>query len=383
MTHPKHLYSLLFTFLMPLAAGAGSIANAATAGPARITIQEFPIQYPSKTQEYGGSTHEITYGQNGTFWISGQNYDEVVEMDLHGNMTFHQMPKGSGPHGIDFDAANQLWLTLEFAGKIVRLDASGKIAAQYDVSLHCTTSKAPINTHPHGLGIGPDGKTVWFTGKSTGTIGKLTPDGKVQTFAIPTVGSVPIYIKAGPDGNMWFTELVGNMIGRITPDGAITEFAIPTPNSGPIAIIPEPGGKAMWFTEEAGNKIGRVDMSGKITEFPVPMTGSDVILAALAFDSKNNLWVQQYVNCGSSCASSTGGAMSSNPAEPDYVLKFDKSIRQATSSNISNVPVTYCEVPTRKTVMHRIILGPDRNMWFTELNADKVGKVPLNYPPAS
>jgi virginiamycin B lyase len=36
---------------------------------------------------------------------------------------------------------------------------------------------------------------------------------------------------------------------------------------------------------------------------------------------------------------------------------------------------TYYEVPTRKTVMHRIIQGPDKNMWFTELKSDCVGKV--------
>jgi virginiamycin B lyase len=38
-------------------------------------------------------------------------------------------------------------------------------------------------------------------------------------------------------------------------------------------------------------------------------------------------------------------------------------------------PVTFYQVPTRDTVMHRIIQGPDGNMWFTELKADKVGKI--------
>lgn len=350
---------------------------AANAPVSQSAIEEFAIAHPTKSQEYGGSTHEITYGKAGKLWITGQNYDEVVEMDLNGGMTFHTMPKGSGPHGIEFDAADQLWLTLEFSGKIVRLDPPGKIAAQYDVALNCTTSKNPINTHPHGLGIGADGKTVWFTGKATGTIGKLTPeDGKVQTFAIPTVGSVPIYIKAGPDNNMWFTELVGNKIGRITPDGTITEFAIPTPNSRPIAIIPEPnGGKAMWFTEEAGNRIGRIDMEGNITEFPIPMTQSDVILAALAFDSENNLWVQQYVNCGAGCHPS--GTAPATSVGTDHVIKLDRAILNAKNSDLSNIPMTFYQVPTRMTVMHRIICGPDGNLWFTELNADKVGKVVL------
>jgi virginiamycin B lyase len=33
------------------------------------------------------------------------------------------------------------------------------------------------------------------------------------------------------------------------------------------------------------------------------------------------------------------------------------------------------KVPTQKTVMHRIIQGPDKNMWFTELKSDRVGRV--------
>src|SRR5262249_48241509 len=209
---------------------------------------------------------EITYDLKGgrTLWITGQNYDAVVQVALDGQMTFYPMPADSGPHGIEFDALGQLWLTLEFLGQIVRLDGHGTIVAAYDVRLDCSTCPDPINTHPHGLGIGSDGATVWFTGKGTGTVGKITPDGKIQTYALPTVGSVPIYIKAGPDDNMWVTELVGNTIARVTPDGAVTEFAIPTFNSRPIAIVPEPDGTAMWFTEEAGNKVARIDMAGPL-----------------------------------------------------------------------------------------------------------------------
>jgi virginiamycin B lyase len=313
-----------------------------------------------------GSTHEITYQRKGgdVFWITGQNYDTLAKVALDGQMTFYSLPAGSGPHGIDFDASGQLWVTLEFEGKIARLDNNGNIVAEYDVALDCSTCPQEINTHPHGLGIGADGKTIWYTGKATGTVGKITPDGSIQTYALPTVGSVPIYIKDGPDGNMWVTELVGNAIARITPDGEVTEFPIPTYNSRPIAIVPEPGGEAMWFTEEAGNKVGRIDMDGKITEFSVSKSQDNVILAGLSFDNKKNLWVQQYVNQNDP-----------NPAGSDHIIKIDKAILKAEPSDILRVPITFYPVPTRDTVMHRIIQGPDGNIWFTELKADKVGKL--------
>jgi virginiamycin B lyase len=303
---------------------------------------------------------------------------------MDGKMKFYELPPCSGPHGIEFDGKGRLWVSLEFAGKIVQLlDEKGNTAKvkEYDVKLNCVTCAKKINTHPHGMAFGRDGMTLWFTGKATGTIGKITPDGKVENFSLPTVGSVPIYIKSGPDGNMWFTELVGNMIGRVTPNGTIREFPIPTPNSRPIEIIAEPGGNAMWFTEEAGNKVGRIDMNGKITEFPVPKTQDNVILAGLVFDSEGNLWVQQYLDVNNPNYPIINDKPTTTSGR-DYIIKINKSILTANRSDISKVAFTFYEVPTRRTVMHRIIYGPDGNIWFTEMMSDKVGRLITRMPSA-
>jgi virginiamycin B lyase len=170
---------------------------------------------------------------------------------------------------------------------------------------------------------------------------------------------------------MWFTELAGNMIGRITSAGHVKEFPIPTHNSRPIEIVAEPGGgQAMWFTEEAGNKVGRIGMDGTITEFPVPKTQDNFILAGLAFDNAGNLWVQQYIDVNNPNAEN--GKL---PVGSDYIIKIDKSILAAKASDISKVAFTFYKLPTRQTVMHRIIQGPDGNMWFTEMMSDKVGRL--------
>jgi virginiamycin B lyase len=316
-----------------------------------------------------GSTHEFTFNhrQGGkVFWITGQNYDHIAKVDLDGNATFFDIGNGSRPHGIEFDDQGRLWVSLEFSGSVVRVSDRGTIEETIDVRIHARDAKEPINTHPHGLGLGADGKTIWFTGKKTNTVGKINPDGSVEHFELPTVGAVPIYIAAGPDGNMWCTELVGNMIARITPKGEVTEFKIPTYNSRPIAIIPGPDGKSMWFSEEAGNKVARIEMDGKITEFRVPMTQSNVILAGLAFDSEGNLWTQSYVDTHNPL-----------PEGPDHIVKLDKAINNRPSGDGSGVSVNYYEVPTRLTVMHRIIQGPDGNIWFTELGADRLGTIIL------
>ena len=86
------------------------------------TIFEFPILYPITLPS--GSTHEITYNENDgkVLWVTGQNYDTVVKVALSGDLKLYPLPADSGPHGIAFDAKGQLWLTLEYMGKIVRID---------------------------------------------------------------------------------------------------------------------------------------------------------------------------------------------------------------------------------------------------------------------
>ena len=48
----------------------------------------------------------------------------------------------------------------------------------------------------------------------TGTSTK--PTGSITEFVLPTSGSGPSGITAGPDGTLWFTENADNKIGRIT-----------------------------------------------------------------------------------------------------------------------------------------------------------------------
>jgi hypothetical protein len=106
---------------------------------------------------------------------------------------------------------------------------------------------------PGGITAGADGSS-WFTDNprssewspAIGTIGRITTDGYITTYALPNpINSDPGAIAAGPDGALWFTELVANKIGRITTAGAMTEFNVPTP---PGLITAGPDG-ALWFTE--------------------------------------------------------------------------------------------------------------------------------------
>ncbi|MCE7993598.1 MAG: hypothetical protein HEP71_16560 [Roseivirga sp.] len=332
---------------------------------AQSKVTDRNLNWPSAIK---GSTHELA--MHGEYiYITGQNMHHVAKMSYGGSIEYFAMPEGSGPHGIVFDKKGRLWVSLEFKGVVVRLDERGKIVEEISTHITGPGISTPINTSPHGLGLDADGKTIWFTGKRTSTVGKISPNGKVQHFELPSLGGVPIYLHAGPDGNMWGTELLTSKILHVTPKGKVTEFIIPTTNSRPIAIKPDPTGDYMWFTEEAGNKVGRIDMQGNIDEFAVPATQTNQILAGLTFDSQGNLWVQSYVDQNNPL-----------PEGNDYIIKFDKSILRAPAGDLSNVEITYYKVPTAKTVMHRIKEGKDGNIYFTELKQDKLGKVTVATP---
>ena len=46
---------------------------------------------------------------------------------------------------------------------------------------------------------------MWFTERLASAIGRITPDGTITEYKLPTFTSYPGGIAAGPDGNLWFT----------------------------------------------------------------------------------------------------------------------------------------------------------------------------------
>jgi streptogramin lyase len=184
---------------------------------------------------------------------------------------------------------------------------------------------------PRGITAGPDG-ALWFTESATNRIGRVTTDGVFTEFLIPTSESTPTNIVSGPDGNIWFTEFDASQIGRITPAGVITEFTVPTPNSGPWGITVGPDG-ALWFTEYTGQAIGRMDISGKAIEYPLSLqTGP----RGIASGPDGNVWFVE-------SDLKQIGRMTTRGVLTEFALSGQDSFSQPES----------------------IVAAPDGNLWFT------------------
>ena len=93
-----------------------------------------------------------------------------------------------------------------------------------------------------------------------------------------------------------------------------------------------------------------------------------MILGALTFDRAGDLWVH-------SASTRIPSWDPRGPPGDDHIVKIAGSALTRPPAQMQPSDVTSYWVPTRGSVLHRIIQGPDGNIWFTELRADKVGRV--------
>ncbi len=149
---------------------------------------------------------------------------------------------------------------------IVLLCAAGGLAGRAFAVTFTEFQLPTANSAPDAITMGPDG-ALWFTEGLSRKIGRITPDGEIVEYQVPTpANTLPglFGIAAGPDGALWFTDFGNNQIGRITTAGAITGFPIPNSFAGfaPFRITAGPDG-ALWFTLTVS--IGRITTAGEMT----------------------------------------------------------------------------------------------------------------------
>jgi hypothetical protein len=165
----------------------------------------------------------------------------------------------------------------------------------------------------------------------------------ITEFIVPTANANPLYITAGPDGNLWFTDAGTNQIGEINPTThAVAKFAIPTANSNVDGITVGPDGN-LWFTENSAIQIGEINPTPPaITEFAIPTYPRGIT------------------------------------AGPDGNLWFNQSAGQIGEINPMTHTITEYAVPYANAVSNFITVGPDGNLWFTDSSANNaIGVVTL------
>jgi len=255
-----------------------------------------------------------------------------------------------------------------------------------------TINEFPVPTSgsdPADIVAGPDGN-LWFT-EETGKIGQINPTTHaIAEFPVPTRGIIADGITAGPDGNLWFTEtsldFSINKIGRINPTThAIAEFPVPSALSQPREITAGPDGN-LWFTEENGNKIGQINpTTHAIAEFPVPTGGLPLGIAA---GPDGNLWFTAHGGNAIGQINPTTHAITEFPIPtagsdpfgiapgPDGNLWFvEEGGNKIGQINPTTHAIAEFPVPTANSLLSHVTTGPDGNLWFTENAFGQIGMI--------
>ena len=292
-----------------------------------------------------------------------------------GGQTFNEFRicSAGGPIQIASGPDGALWFTESTGNRIGRITTNGDV------------SEFPIptaNSQPEGIATGPDG-ALWFTESLGNKIGRITTAGVITEFPLPTGGSSPLGIAPGADDALWFTESLGNKIGRITTAGVITEFPLPAGGSSPSGITAGPDG-ALWFTESGGHRIGRITTAGVITEFPLP--GGSGTPFGIASGSDGAVWFAESGDNQIGRITTSGvisefaiPASASDPkgitAGSDGNLWFTENAGHKVGRITTAGAITEFRIPTPGSSPHGIAAGSDGALWFAELGTNRIGRI--------
>ena len=200
----------------------------------------------------------ITSGPRGSVWFSLGN--SIGRIDQRDQITTYPLadPNEQDVGWMTTGPRGSVWFAERDTGKIGRITANGRIT-EYQLPTSTAT--------PQGIVFAPDGN-IYVTEQGANAIARLNPrTGHATDIPVPTPDSGPQSGALGPDGAIWFVERSADKVGRMTLDGHFTEYPL-TPGSFPNRIVVGPDG-ALWFTELFGGKIGRITTNGVLTEYPI------------------------------------------------------------------------------------------------------------------
>ena len=222
-----------------------------------------------------------------------------------------------------------------------------------------------FGSDPLGIAAGP-GNTLWVADSNDFDVHKVerfSVNGSMTgAFNVPGGASIdcpqgcvdPAGILLGPDGKLWFTELTqsANAVGKLDPNGAmgppesaVVTFPVPTDGVNPWAVALGSDGN-VWFTENViDGKVGRITPAGAITEFSTGRRGS--IPFGITSGPDGNLWfTEQTDGQGRVGVMTTAGAMAADIPVP------------GTGQDLSGITT-----------------GSDHNVWFAEQTAGSIGRI--------
>ena len=230
--------------------------------------------------------HDPAVDPSGNIWLTLQRANQMARLNPEtGEWKLFPVPTAdSGPHGLVSDAEGNIWFTENSVGKIGRVDARTGAISEY---------AAPTAKDPHTPIFGPDG-ALWFTAQRSNLVVRMdTRTGAMKEYPVPTANARPYGIVAAPDGALWFCEFNANKLGRIDPaTGAITEIELPSIDARPRRLTLT--GNAVYYTDFPGGRLGRIDLETRAIQEWLSPSGPTSQPYGIEADAAGMLWYNEF-----------------------------------------------------------------------------------------
>ena len=196
----------------------------------------------------------------------------------------------------------------------------------------------------------------------------LAASPRIDQFAVPTFSTWLTQVVDGPDDDLWFTEgdsgSSSTAIGRITPQGQITEFPVPTPAGGyppSLESITAGPNDAIWAVDSDNGRVDEISHDGRVESFPIPGVSNDLTglrtFGGIVAGADGNLWFG---------------------ANPNAILEGFGSRGAIDPGTIDRITpegvVTAFPLPLGGVGVASLAAGPT-GVWFTDPAADRVGEI--------
>lgn len=193
----------------------------------------------------------------------------------------------------------------------------------------------------------------------------------------------PKALVPGSDGNVWFIN--GGGIAKVDPSGHVTTYSAGLDSGAtPFDLANGPNGD-LWFTDNGAKGVGYITPSGAIHEFSAPAGDAPLQIVA---GSDGNIWFYSSSTSQTIVKMTPGGVFTGYPMptlgeiDDNMVLGPDGDIwfsdmgttsigKIAPGGTITEYPLTPGALPTNITV------GPDGNLWFSD-NSGAIGRITTN-----
>jgi len=191
----------------------------------------------------------------------------------------------AGPRDVAV-TASAVWITEQNKGAVDAF-ADGKLI-RYEVD-----GKFP-NSGAFALTAGPS-DSVWFTGYPNGNIGRLLPDGTVNSFSPLVDAAGTVAAVEDLNGSMWVTDVNLGVVVRIDQQGQVAAFPVPPPTStrelaGPYDIAETPDG-VIWFTDPRTRSIGTITGSDGTPMIVEHQVRDGSVPRSIATGPDSSVWV--------------------------------------------------------------------------------------------